>query len=62
MLNRGCGTQPVAYPSLLDPDSPSRNFEDTDDDAFVYLTRITMRGCQTGWSRDLVRLPIRFSE
>jgi hypothetical protein len=61
-LNQSYGTQPVAYPSLLDPDSPSRNFEDTDGDAFMYLTRITMKGWQTGWSRDLNRLPVRFSE
>jgi hypothetical protein len=61
-LNRECGTKPVVYPSLLDPDSPSRNFEDTDDDASLYLTRITLDGCKTGWARDLIRLPVHFNE
>lgn len=57
-LNKGCDTRPVVYPSLVDPDSPSRNFEDTDDDAYIYMTRITMDGCKTGWTRNLVRIGV----
>lgn len=49
----------VYYPSILDPGSPSRNFEDTGGTAFLYLTRIRMDGCRPGRQRDLVRLPIR---
>jgi hypothetical protein len=60
-LNKGCDTMPVVYPSLIDPDSPSRNFEDTDDDAFIYMTRITMDGCKTGWTRNLVRLRVHIA-
>ena len=60
-LDKGCDTMPVVYPSLIDPDSPSRNFEDTDDDAYIYMTRITMEGCKTGWTRNLVRLKVRIS-
>ena len=61
MLDKGCDTMPVAYPSLIDPDSPSRNFEDTDDDAYIYMTRITMEGCKTGWNRNLVRLRVHIA-
>lgn len=46
------------YPSLLDPDSPSRNFEDTDDRANLYLTKIYLDECQLGARRDLVRVPL----
>jgi hypothetical protein len=60
-LNKGCDTMPVVYPSLIDPDSPSQNFEDTDDDAYIYMTRITMKGCQTGWTRNLVRLRVHIA-
>ncbi len=60
-LDKGCDTMPVVYPSLIDPDSPSRNFEDTDDDAYIYMTRITMEGCKTGWTRNLVRLRVHIA-
>jgi hypothetical protein len=46
------------YPSLLDPDSPSRNFEDTGDHAYLYLTKIYLDKCKLGMQRDLVRIPI----
>ncbi|SMH29462.1 hypothetical protein SAMN02982994_0176 [Azospirillum lipoferum] len=54
-----CGTaETLYYPSILDPDSLSRNFEDTDGDAFLYLTRLRMSGCKPTRERDLVRVPI----
>jgi hypothetical protein len=46
------------YPSLLDPDSPSRNFEDTDDRADLYLTKIYLDECRLAARRDLVRMPV----
>lgn len=46
------------YPSLLDPASPSRNFEDIGETAFLYLTRDALDGCKPGTERDLVRLPV----
>ncbi len=46
------------YPSLLDPSSPSRNFEDIGETAFLYLTRLALNGCKPGTERDLVRLPV----
>lgn len=46
------------YPSLLDPGSPSRNFEDVGNQAYLYLTRIRLESCRTGPERDLIRIPI----
>lgn len=51
-----------AYPSVIDPDSASMNFETSDGKAYLYLTRFNAGA----WSldRDLVRFPIetRFVE
>ena len=46
------------YPSLLDPSSPSRNFEDIGETAFLYLTRDALDRCKRTTERDLVRLPV----
>jgi hypothetical protein len=54
-----CGADDIAfYPSLLDPASPTRNFEDTGDRSYIYLTQIHPDGCRIGWNRDLVRVPV----
>jgi hypothetical protein len=47
-----------AYPSLLDPDSTSRNFETADKTAYLYLTRFNAGGPHA--DRDLVRIPVEF--
>ena len=47
------------YPSLLDPDSESRNFETTDRTAYLYYTRHNEG--QGSLDRDLVRIPVEFS-
>jgi hypothetical protein len=57
-----CGDpNPVAYPSVLDPDSTSRNFETTGRRAYLYFTRFNYDSCNETMDRDLVRVPIRFS-
>jgi acetoacetate decarboxylase len=56
------GQDPVEYPALLDPDSPSRNFETTDRRPYLYFTRISYRHCRQTLDRDLVRIPIEFKE
>lgn len=58
-----CG-KPYAYdyPSLLDPASPSRNFEDIGGTAFLYLTRDALSGCKPGTERDLIRLPVNIRQ
>ncbi len=43
------------YPSLLDPQSTSRNFNTTGTIAYIYATRV--RYCD-GLNRDLIRIPI----
>lgn len=46
------------YPSLLDPDSESRNFETTDNTAYLYYTRLNFG--QGSLDRDLIRVPVEF--
>jgi hypothetical protein len=48
------------YPSLVDPDSPSRNFDITGKHAYVYLTRFNKTSSQDPLNRDLVRIPVEF--
>jgi hypothetical protein len=58
-----CGDpDPVAYPSVLDPSSTSRNFETTSKRAYLYFTRFNYESCQETLDRDLVRVPIEFSK
>jgi hypothetical protein len=46
------------YPSLLDPNSESRNFETTGKTAYLYYTRHNIS--EGGLDRDLVRIPVEF--
>ena len=58
-----CGDpNPVAYPSLLDPDSSSRNFETTGRAPWLYFTRFHYKDCKFTSNRDLVRVRVRFSK
>jgi len=58
-----CGDMnPVAYPSLLDPESPSRNFEITGRRPWLYFTRFHYKQCEHTPNRDLVRVRVRFSK
>jgi hypothetical protein len=58
-----CGDpDPVAYPSVLDPDSTSRNFETTGKRAYLYFTLFNYQSCKETFDRDLVRVPIEFSK
>lgn len=49
----------VFYPSLLDPASKTRNFEDASDRAEIYFTNMHLADCRIGPNRDLVRVPVR---
>lgn len=54
-----CGdAPPIAYPSLLDPLSPGRNFDTTSDRAAVFFTRFNVKDCRLGMDRDLIRQSI----
>jgi hypothetical protein len=48
-----------AYPTLMDDDGPSRLFDAADDRFWLYLTRMTAKGCRPGPERDLIRIPVR---
>lgn len=51
----------VSYPSLIDPNDTSRNFEVTGRRPYLYYTRRHRNTRQTrGLDRDLVRVPIQF--
>jgi hypothetical protein len=51
----------IAYPSLLDPASTSRNYETTGRQAMLYFTRLNAPcGGPPSQDRDLVRIPIEF--
>lgn len=57
-----CGDpDPMAYPSLLDPTSTSRNFETVGRTAYLYFTRFRYRDCGQTQHQDLVRVPIEFT-
>jgi hypothetical protein len=46
------------YPSILDPESTSRNFETTDQTAYLYYTRNNFG--HGSLDRDLIRVPVEF--
>lgn len=59
MFRFDCGAKAVfGYPSLLDENSESRNFNTVSDTAYLYLTRFNMAGCKLPMDRDLVRYPV----
>jgi hypothetical protein len=49
-----------SYPSLVDPESKSRNFDTVDKAAYLYLTRTKIINCKSSRFRDLVRFEVRF--
>jgi hypothetical protein len=55
------GPEQVRDPSLLDNDSKSRNFDTTGQRPFLYFTRFNVSGCFTSLDRDLIRIPLEFS-
>jgi len=57
-----CGDpDPIAYPSLIDPASPSRNFETVGARAYLYYTQFHYSNCAQTLDRDLVRLEVNIS-
>jgi hypothetical protein len=58
-----CGDPyPVLYPSILDPQSESRNFSTTGRSPYLYFTRLKYPDCRQALERDLVRIRIEFSK
>jgi hypothetical protein len=57
--NYECGdADPIAYPSLIDPASASRNFETSGRRAYVYYTQFHYDQCRQTLDRDLVRVAV----
>ena len=46
---------PLAFPSILDPASPDRNYETVGGTAYLFATEFNVSHCRTGMDRDLVR-------
>jgi hypothetical protein len=62
-----CGDEdPILYPSLLDPDSPSPNFDMTGKRPYLYFTLFNYAyNAETCWmdlSRDLMRIQLEFNK
>jgi hypothetical protein len=56
-----CGDRhPIAYPSLIDPSSESRNFETSGRTAYLYFTKLNYERCRMTFDRDLLRIPVEF--
>jgi len=49
--------QPIGYPTLIDPDSPSLSFDTTDNQVYLYYTKFN---AGSPLDRDLVRVPVEF--
>lgn len=49
---------PVAYPALIDPTSPSRTFQTIGHTAYLYYTQFNYVNCRMTLDRDLVRVPV----
>ena len=53
------GPSPIAYPSIISPDSPSRTFTTSGRRSYLYFTRFHYENCQKTADRDLVRIPLK---
>ncbi len=56
------GADPIAYPSVIDPSSPSRTFSTSDARVYLYFTRYNYRDCRQTLDRDLVRVIVTVGE
>ena len=59
--SRACDKDRYMYPSLIDPHSPSRNFDVIAGDPYLYFVRQHFDGCQGTMQRDLLRLPLHLA-
>lgn len=52
---------PILYPSLINPNSDSRNFSTSGQTAYLYFTQFNYANGQMTLDRDLMRVPLEFS-
>jgi hypothetical protein len=57
--NDPTATEKYSYPSLIDPSSPSRNFDTIGHQAFLTMTQFNMKGGRMTLDRDLIALPVK---
>ena len=63
LWRHGCDEADVfAYPSLLDPSSPGRNYASIGPRPYLYLVEIPLVNCRAGPERNLVRFPLSLPE
>ena len=55
------GFSPLAYPSLIDPESSSRTFATTGTHPYLYYTQFRYRDCGRTPERDLMRVALEVS-
>jgi hypothetical protein len=55
------GSPPIAYPSVVDPDSNSRTYATSGRTPFLYFTQFHYTRCHQTPDRDLVRVPLEIS-
>jgi hypothetical protein len=55
------GPEVLRDPSLLDDDSETRNFETIGQRPYLFFTRFHLNGCAWSLDRDLIRIPVEFS-
>jgi hypothetical protein len=52
------GPSPIAYPSVIDPRSPSRTFATSGRHPYLYFTQFHYSNCHSTAERDLIRVPL----
>ncbi|HEX6457209.1 MAG TPA: hypothetical protein VF009_11905 [Solirubrobacterales bacterium] len=53
------GPSPLAYPSVIDPESASRTFATSGSRPYLYYTQFRYRECRQTAERDLMRVPLQ---
>jgi hypothetical protein len=53
------GPSPLAYPSVIDPESASRTFATSGSQPYLYYTQFRYRDCRQTAERDLMRVPLQ---
>jgi hypothetical protein len=53
------GPSPLAYPSVIDPESVSRTFATSGSHPYLYYTQFRYRNCHQTADRDLMRVPLQ---
>lgn len=62
-INDACApAEPIAYPALIDPESPDRNFGTIGDTALLTYVRMRPDGCKPGADRDVVMRRVSAAE